>query len=398
MTQTSLKTAGSWALYDFANTIFSAVVLTAFFPLYFTDLAGSNKALGLLTTASMILAGLFVPFFGALSDQTGKTKVYLMRATLLCVAFMACLGFTENRYLLMTCFIIACFCFHASLVFYNSLLSVSAPPQKQGFLSGLGTGLGYLGVVLILPLAGQVESYFGTKAIFPVTAALFLIAALPLFRYVPERAVSNPIFFKWALWKVEWQKVISLLKSLPETPKLLLFFAGNFFILDALNSMIFWFMVYAREVFSPEKSQLISLMMGVNIAAFLAGILLGLFTDKKGAMKILLFSAGILTLTLIFLAIVSSFTGFILGSLLGGAVAIAGIWTAGRKVLIELAPEDKLGEYFGIYGLTTKISVLGSLLFSIIADSHGMRFGLWALVFPAGLGFLLLLFSARLKK
>ena len=68
----------SWASYDFANTIFSAIVLTSYFPLYLTELAGKNIYLGAASSLSMILAGLIVPFLGALSDQTGKTKVYLI--------------------------------------------------------------------------------------------------------------------------------------------------------------------------------------------------------------------------------------------------------------------------------------------------------------------------------
>jgi MFS transporter, UMF1 family len=79
------KSLAGWSLYDFANTIFSAVVLTAYFPLYLTELAGKNWFLGAATTGSMILAGLFTPFFGALSDQTGRTKQYLVLTTLVTI-------------------------------------------------------------------------------------------------------------------------------------------------------------------------------------------------------------------------------------------------------------------------------------------------------------------------
>ena len=68
----------SWALYDFANTIFSAVVLTAYFPLYLTEVTGANWSLGMASSASMILAGAVVPFLGALSDRTGGAKKYLI--------------------------------------------------------------------------------------------------------------------------------------------------------------------------------------------------------------------------------------------------------------------------------------------------------------------------------
>jgi UMF1 family MFS transporter len=54
--------------------------------------------------------------------------------------------------------------------------------------------------------------------------------------------------------------------------------------------------------------------------------------------------------------------------MVAGACGLAGLWVAGRKLLIELAPPDKIGEYFGLYGITIKVSVVGTLLFSLITD------------------------------
>ena len=131
----------SWALYDFANTIFSAIVLTSYFPLTFTALSGSNWLLGLGTTGSMVLAGLVTPLWGALSDQTGKAKRYLIITTSICLFFLLGLSLFHGAYNLLACFIFSCFFYHAAIVFYNCLLDGVAPPEKQGFASGLGTGL-----------------------------------------------------------------------------------------------------------------------------------------------------------------------------------------------------------------------------------------------------------------
>jgi len=53
-----------------------------------------------------------------------------------------------------------------------------------------------------------------------------------------------------------------------------------------------------------------------------------------------------------------------------GSLGLAGIWTAGRKVLIDLAPRERLGEYFGLYGITTKLSVFGGWVFTALLDAH----------------------------
>ena len=142
---------------------------------------------------------------------------------------------------------------------------------------------------------------------------------------------------------------------------------------------------------------IIFLLVGINVGAFVSGIFAGFLTDRWGSMKVMILATGLLAVTLGLLATVPHFTAFVWLTLTGGAFAIAGIWTSGRKALIDFAPPGELGEYFGLYGLTTKISVIGSLAFSIVADLAGFRTALWVLVFPAAIGFLCLLFSKLLQ-
>ena len=258
----------AWALYDFANTIFSAIVLTAYFPLYLTELAGANWYLGAATTGAMLLAGIFTPVMGAFSDQTGKTKVYLINTTLASIACLYYLSVFKTVPFLIGAFVFSCFFYHMALVFYNSLLVVVAPSEKQGFASGLGTGLGYLGVVFALPLAHWTEQHFGRPRVFTAAALLFFLFSLPAFFFVSERKVAAPVSPSWHLWLAEWKKIFALAKKLPQQPALLLFLGGNFFAVDALNSAIFWLMVYTREVFHPAQGALIGFLTALNASAF----------------------------------------------------------------------------------------------------------------------------------
>lgn len=387
----------AWASYDFANTIFSAVVLTSFFPLYFTSLSGANWPLGVATTGSMILAGIFMPFLGALSDQTGKTKNYLIKSTLACIFFLIPLSLIPFPTGLIVSFALSCFFYHAALVFYNSLLPVAAAPSQQAFASGLGTGLGYLGVVIAIPVAYAVDRTLGTRWVFITAGILFLICSLPAFFFVPERKVASPLSFHWRLWREEWQKVFRTLRALGAQPHLSLFLSGNFLVVDAMNAAIFWFMVYTREVFGVDKASLFKLLIVVNFSAFLMGIFAGVLTQKIGAWAVLSLSAAALAGTLLGISLSPTFISFAMISTLGGAFAFAGIWTAGRKLLMEWAEPEKCGEYFGLYGLTTKISVIGNLFFSLIADGSGFRAAMKLLIFPAAAG-LLLVFLSRWAK
>lgn len=385
----------SWAFYDFANTIFSAIVLTAYFPLYLSSLAPANWYLGAATTSAMLLAGAVVPFWGALSDSTGKTRSYLFKSTLACIFFLVPLAFFKTPASLIPPFVLSCFFYHASLVFYHALLPMAAPPEKQGFVSGLGTGLGYLGVVVSLPIANVVEKKFGTPPVFLLAAALFFIFSLPVFIFVPERGTRNPEPFRWGLWKEEWKKILELVRRLKDRKDFMFFLLGNFFAVEALNATIFWFAVYAKKVFSAPPGTLIMMLMAVNASAFFMGIIAGFLTGRWGAMKVMVLSAAALAGTLIVMSLVPNFTLFLAAAVLGGAFSIAGIWTAGRKLALEFSPPEETGAYCGLYNLTTKVSVIANLVFSLVADKAGFRIAIFTLTVPALAGFFFIRASGR---
>ena len=379
-----------WALYDFANTIFSAVVLTFYFPLYLTSLSQRNVHLGVATTSAMVLAGVVVPWLGALSDRTGKTKTYLVVTTLLCIVFTMLLSFFTFLPFLVGSFLLACFFFHASLVFYFALLPVVAKPPRQGFASGFGTALGYFGVLVAIPIAYEVDAFFGRRFVFWVAGVLFFIFSLPLFFWVPERKVENPFPPSLRLFKDQWVGVFRTLGKLRREPPLLFFFLGNFFVMEAMNTVIFWMILYLAHVFHLPQFYLVATFLALNLSAFLFGFLAGFLTDSWGAEKTLLAAVGAFFLTLFGLALSSSYEIFLVLSLTGGAFGLAGNWTAARKRVLELVPNEEVGEYFGLYNLTTKISVTSSLIFSILADRFGFRVALLSQLLPSGLGLMFL--------
>ncbi len=387
----------SWALYDFANTIFSAVVLTFYFPLYLTSLTRRNLNLGVTTSLAMISAGLVVPWLGALSDRTGKTKTYLILTTVLSCLFTVLLSLFNFVPFLMADFLLACFFFHASLVFYFSLLPIVAEPERQGFASGLGTGLGYLGVLFALPIAHAVDLHFGRRFVFIVAGVLFLVFSLPLFFWVPERKVENPAAPSLKFLFKEWSGVFKTLGRMRKNPPVFFFFLGNFCVMEAMNTVIFWMVVYLARVFGLPQSFLIMVFLGLNFGAFLFGFVAGFLTDRWGAEKTLLAAISAFFLTLLGLGLTENYWIFIGLSVTGGAFGLAGNWTAARKRVIELVPEKEVGQYFGLYNLVTKISVTSSLVFSILADRFGFRAALLSQLIPNGAG-LVFLWLARTSR
>ncbi|MHC5037849.1 MAG: MFS transporter [Planctomycetota bacterium] len=463
----------SWAMYDFANTIYSGIVVTFFLAIYLTDEIGlAATFFGVATTLSLITSGLISPFLGSIPDLTGKTKRYCLITTVICVACTALLSGASVPLLILGAYFLANVMYQVAMVFYNALLPTVASPRRQGFVSGWGVALGYIGVILALlvakefitceergdprcelaawsisgtnsensddgqlyaayvkeeteagtvyavhfykgperteaqkvasaatqpgatlprkvplrslieahPITGslQMKTFTGpnrsieiretVRWVFLVAAVLFLLFTLPLLFFVPERRVKRPVPFSAAVARQSFGAVWETVKSLPANRNLLFFLVGNILCVDVLNTAIAWFSKYFKAVYAYTFNDIIVLGLGISGSAFLAGLAMGKITDKLGSKPTLLAAAVSLTVTLGIVGF-TPLSWLALGAIFSvGALGLAGLWVAGRKLLIELAPADRIGEYFGLYGITIKISVIGTTLFAVLVD------------------------------
>lgn len=386
--------SGAWVLYDTANTVYAAVLTYIFAP-YVGELFGGRTVLGITNSVSMIVAGLCVPIFASLADHTGRARLYLVLSTMACIGALACFGVSSVPFVVMTFFFVANLGYNAALVFYNSLLASVASSRHQGLVSGMGVGLGYIGTILIVALLGLPEK-FGYPATFAISAGLFFALALPCFLLVRERRVQAREKFSVALIKQQFASVLRTVKGLPKDRAVMWFLLGNFFCVDVLNTAILYFGDFTRGTFfvnngtadAPEwvargdvptvfgivletPTELLTWAgLSLNFLALLFGVTLGFMTDRFGSLRVLRLSAAFLVLGLTGAALGggSNLLLYLVGICGFGALGLAGIWTAGRKLLIELSPREKLGEYFGLYGITTKLSVMGSAVFGIVFD------------------------------
>jgi len=404
-----------WATYDFANTIYSAVVVTAFFPVFMNRLIGRDIFTGIAQTASMILAGLIVPVAGAVADRTGRGKRYLWRFTVICCAATLCIGLAANdrafdagagrpapagiAAAVLLLFVAANLAYQISLVFYNALLPSVASPERQGRVAGLGVGLGYLGVVIALPIAqAMVKATGAMSSAFIVAGVLFLVSAVPCFVLVRPPAMAAPVRVTRRLLRERFRALGGTLRSLPRTPRVLCFFLGNFLCVDVVNTLIMW----TRPILGDEAKGLgwgsdraIQVLMGMSVTAFVLGLAMGWLTDRLGPKRTMLAAAGGVAGCIAAASLFRSQAVVIPVILILGSGGLAGTWVAGRKFLLTIAPPGKTGEYFGLYGVTTKLSVIGCTLFAAVADLTGSyRTALLIELLPLALGILLLAFAS----
>lgn len=403
--------AGSWVLYDLANTIYAAAVTYLFTP-YFTDrFAGELDArttLGVVTTASMLLAGLMSPLLGALVDRTGRARTYLTLGTLANVAVMLLWGFGGTAATLLLGLFVANVAYQSALTFYNALLPSVAAVGREGWLSGIGTGVGYFGnvVVLLSLVLVPPASFAAAPAYLAFGGAAFLVFALPCMALVRDtRGIAGGALGPAV--RDSWRGLGTTLRELPRHRALWWFLLGNFCCVDVLNTAIQFFGDYVKDAFQaqyaastltwfgmrfgPEAGSMVAFLGMLGLAfsglAFAFGLLVARWTDRH-PLAVLRISALGLGLALAGGAWFGGgdTTAFTITLVGGGALGMAGIWTAGRKLLLELAPRDRVGEFFGLYGITVKVSVVGSVLYGVIADHWGSRTALLAQCVPLLLG------------
>src|SRR3989338_8579796 len=174
------KAIFGWVIYDLANTAFSALFITFFFPLLVKFYLGGNELqIGLINGISMFLAGILVPFVGALSDTTGRKMSFVIFFTIICAIFTVLTAYS-SLYLALIFALIAMLSYHAALDVYDAKLMDISNNKNRGRISGYGVALGYIGTILSLLMAYIILTIFGwksetgIKAIFPATGLFFL--------------------------------------------------------------------------------------------------------------------------------------------------------------------------------------------------------------------------------
>jgi len=356
-----------WSLYDLANTAFSALFITFFFPLFIKDYLGGNEFhIGLVFGISFILSGIFVPFIGALADAWGRKKPTLILFTILCIITTFFVGFS-NLILAIILGIAASFFYHAALDLYDALIMDISTKKNRGLISGIGVGVGYVGTILSLIMAYFVLETFGWEAkegiqmIFPAIAIFFLFFSIFSFTLMKEKT-SKPMLLIKALKKA-FNEIKTTVTNIPKFKNVFLFLLSSFLYTDGANIAIIFFYLYAREQIGLAIKPFFFIFGIMALAAAVGALVFGKMTDKLGAKKSLVIIQFMWIITILTLIFSTTLEAFIIAGILG-SLALGGIWTVTRPMLIRLAPKHKVAELLGFQGLTEKFSGgIGPVLF-----------------------------------
>ena len=364
-----------WSIYDLANTIFSALFVTIYFPLFVVLKGGTAFHVGLVMSLSMLLAGFLVPFFGALADVTQRKKFFLFLFTLLCCIFTFFTGFFDLVTLLFFG-LFANFFYNASLDIYDSFLVNLSNSKNIGKISGIGTAVGYLGTILSIGIAYLVgykygfETILGIKIIFILTALSFFLISLITFYYLKETSKTK---IKIHHFKQAFNNVAYTIKGIKKHKNLWLFLLSSFLYVDAANTTVVFLYLYARDQLQLSLVQFLPIYLVMALSAFFGAMIFGYLSDKFRPKRTLLYVLFLWIGVILLLYFKTTFTTFLIVGIFGGAL-LGGIWTITRPILVELAPKEKITEYFGYQGLTEKFSgVIGPFFFGYIAILFGFK-------------------------
>jgi UMF1 family MFS transporter len=362
----SAPEALAWALYDFANTIFSFAIVSFAMGPWAVRFLGEGTGTLLFTvaaSASVALNALVSPVLGAQSDRTGGRKGYLLVFTVACVVPTALIGFVDIGLGLLL-FAIANFSFQAALIYYDALLPDVARPDMRGRLSGIGVGLGYLGTIVSGLLLGLTVDADGriTPISFVLVASLFAIFAIPIFLLVTERKRTG-VPFTIADSLRSWSQLRDSIRHAREVPGLLRFVVARLFYTDPINTVIAVMSLFTINAIGFTEGEARFVLIGLTVVAVIASFGWGWLADRWGPRRTLVlvlvsWAAGLLLVAVTLSELPFLVAGAILGSGLGG-VAVTD-----RLLLIRMAPSDRVGEMFGLFGLVGKVSaVVGPLVY-----------------------------------
>jgi MFS transporter, UMF1 family len=414
------KTLTAWTMYDWANSVHSLTITSAIFPIYFPIAAVMMPSkstqldfLGLqientvvysyAVSLGFLLLAFSVPLVSAISDYTGKKKVFMkMYCYLGAFSCMALYFFKEGNYYLGTfAFLFSIVGWGGSIVFYNSYIPEIATEDKFDSLSARGFTMGYLGSVILLiqnltmvlkpEWYGGISSGDASRVSFLTVGIWWIVFAQIPFAILPETQKPQKKEGGWIFngFK-ELKKVFGELQKLQITKKFLLAFF--FYNMGAQTFMYLGALFGGQELKLPTDSLIITILL-IQLVAIPGAYIFSILSEKIGNTKSLSYIvliwiavsiAGYFVYTRNEFYVLATGIGFVMG----------GIQSLSRSTYAKMLPSNTndTASYFSFYDVCDRLStVLGTFMFGLVNQITGsMRMSLLFLTVIFAVGYLII--------
>ena len=383
----SRREVWSWAMFDFANSGYTTVVITAIFNAYFVAVIARNQDWGTFAwTASLSVSYLLIiltaPALGAYADAYAIKKRLLFLTTAGCVLFTALLYFAGpgDLWLAIILLILTNFFFGSGENLIAAFLPELARSKALGKISGWGWSLGYVGGLFSLGCSlayvtwaeehGQEAGQFVPVTML-ITAAIFAIACIPTFLYLKERASPQPHLAGHHVIKESFARLGDTLKHISHYQDLVRFLVCLVFYQAGIQAVIALAAIYAQQAMGFNTSDTILLVLVVNITAALGAFVFGNVQDKLGHIPTIALTliGWVIMILLAYLA--EGPAMFWLAANIAG-LCLGASQSAGRALVGLFSPSSRRAEFFGLWGLAVKVSsILGPITYGLVSWISG---------------------------
>jgi len=429
----SKKLLNAWAFYDWANSVYSLVIASAIFPIYYQALfrsAGidtvivfggeirSTPLISYTTAAAFVLVSLLIPILSGIADYVGNKKVFMKFFCYL--GALSCMGLyffsIENIIISLLFYFLALVGFWSSWVFYNSYLPDVAYPEQQDKLSAKGFSLGYVGSVILLVfnlamvmfpekfgIEGSDASMIAMRYSFISVGIWWIIFSQYTFYYLPKGNKSNNKVTTQILFD-GFRELRGVYRSLSDNIVLKRFLSAFFVYSMAVQTVMLVATYFGEQEINwggddQRTLGLISSILIIQLVAIIGAQLTYKASGKFGNIPVLIVVNCIWAVICVIAFFITSpiqfyFTAGLVGMVMGGIQALS------RSTYSKYLPETKdTTSYFSFYDVAEKIGiVIGMLIFGLIDQITGnMRNSILFLVVFFVLGVILLIRIPRNK-
>ncbi|MDP4537602.1 MFS transporter [Alkalimonas collagenimarina] len=403
-----------WSMFDFANQGYTLLIITVIFGDLFTRVivgdAPDYRLGNLLWSISLAISYLMVvvanPICGAVMDYSASRKRFLFISYLLTVVATAMLYWVEPGWWwpAMLLIIISNFAYAIGEGFIASFLTDLGPRKALGWISGLGWSLGYIGGLIATAFAlfflGDVslDNYPTIRWVGPFAAGFFLVAAIPTFIWLRERGTKRTLAPGQSLLGMAFQRLHTTWSAMHQFRDLRVLLVSIFFAMAGIYIIIAFSFIYGAQVIGWDEQVRVLMFVTVQITAALGAIGFGVLQSWIGA-KV----TYMMTLSLWLLAILAIWQTplltewfrlwfdvdwqaqyvFLIAGVLAGA-SLGASQSAARALVGVFTPLAKSAEFFGFWGMATKLAAVFGML--------GLGLMQWAFGLADAILFCLLLF------
>lgn len=380
----------SWVLYDVGNSAFT-MLSCSLIPIWFSDLVVNGgemaqiKATGLwgaIQAVVTILCAIIGPICGAITDHKDTRKLVFTTAVALGVVSCIMTGFLTSWVLFMVVYMLSKLFYQASLTFYDSMLNDVTTDERSDEVSSYGYAWGYIGscipfavaliaFVLSPKMLGLISELASKIIGFTVTGAWWILAAAPLIKNYNQRNFVEGKISIGATFK----RIGGSLKEIAtKDKKVFLFLIAFFFYIDGVGTIINNCVTIGKAL-NLNDVGLIVFLLGTQVVAWLGSLYFAKLSKKYSTADLILVCICGYFAVCVYALFIRNLLDFAIMAFVVGCFQ-GSIQSLSRSYYARIIPDERTGEYFGIYDIFSKgASFLGSgiiALASFLGTDEGL--------------------------